>query len=149
MSEKKTCNSSRSRRLLVLAGLACTTLLGGCGTGLPETIPVTGTVTFDGGPCPAKGELTFLLIEAPAGGANRPGMARFDKEGNYSAKSFSGAEGLLPGKYQVRVQCTQGQANEVTGAAVKNHVPQDFLEELVVPADASGPITANFDISTK
>ena len=77
----------------------------GCGPSRPTTIPVRGTVTFNGGPPPAEGMITFPCIEPAPGFDRRPGRARFDTSGKYSATSFVDGDGLVPGTYRVRVEC--------------------------------------------
>ena len=53
-------------------------LLAGCGDNRPTTVPVTGTVTFRGGPMPEKGMMFFTVLEPAEGFPARPGVADFD-----------------------------------------------------------------------
>jgi hypothetical protein len=67
--------------------------LTGCGSGLPQTVPVSGRVTFDGQPPPGPGTIYFLPQEAAAGFPSRPATGDFDSTGAYRAKTLSLAMG--------------------------------------------------------
>lgn len=87
------------------ARLALLTLLfAGCDGGGPTIVPVRGKITFNGGPWPHPGGLFLLPVQAASNEPLAPGFANFDVNGNFVAECNSG-EGLVPGKYQVAVQC--------------------------------------------
>jgi hypothetical protein len=89
-------------RGLLLCGLA---FYAGCGSGRPATTRVSGKVTLGGGAWPKAGTLYFNPLEVPEGGIKRPAMGVFDVNGIYSASSWDKGDGLLPGKYNVSVEC--------------------------------------------
>jgi hypothetical protein len=91
----------------LLFGLALLTV--GCGdNGMPMT-PVAGKVTFDGGPPPNAGNLSFVSIESTAGLPQRDGSCRFETDGKFVVTSFEKGDGLLPGKYRVEASCYKYQ----------------------------------------
>lgn len=113
----------------------------------PKCIPVTGKVTFDGQKPPGPGSIYFNT-DSTAGGSSRPGLAEFDAEGNYTAKTFTPGDGLLPGKYVIRVDCWKTPPN-MEGKPVVSFIPDKYQDAaksgltLTVEPD-SKPIT--FDI---
>ena len=106
----------------------------GCGPERPKTIPVRGTISFDGAPPPAPGAIYFAPIEVAEGYARRPGRARFDTDGLYRATSFEDGDGLVPGKYLVRVECWQTVPGP-QGPGVSYVDPQFSPENLVVEVE--------------
>ncbi len=105
-------------------GLICC-VLAGCGSDLPQTIKVTGKVTFDGGPPPGSGVVNFLPIESAAGFPLRPGNGDFGNDGSYSAYTFEPNDGLMPGKYKVYLECWETPPN-MEGKPVKSHLPKKY-----------------------
>jgi hypothetical protein len=73
----------------------------GCGRGGPETIPVSGIVTFAGRERPKVSRVFFQ----PAGETKvfRPSVAETKEDGAYEVKAFQRSDGLVPGTYLVRV----------------------------------------------
>lgn len=110
------------RLLLIAAGAM---LLTSCGSGLPQTIPVSGRVTFDGQAPPAAGSLLFLPVEAADGFPLRPASGAFGTDGQFKAKTFEPGDGLMPGKYSLSVECWDTPPN-MSGNPGKSHVPRKF-----------------------
>jgi len=109
--------------------LCCTLLVviitAGCGNRLPQTVPVSGRVTFDGQTPPGPGTVYFLPQEAAAGFPSRPATGDFDKEGHFKVKTFEPGDGLMPGKYTMHVECYQTPPN-MEGKPVKSYVPSKY-----------------------
>lgn len=132
--------------------LAVALLVSGCGPKYP-LVPVSGKVTFSGGPPPGPGTVSFLPVDG--NGAVRPGLASFDATGNLSVQSFRDGDGLLPGRYRMEVHCmsmasgrnsTDGDPHLAAGYI--EHVPEDFTApELVVPA--GGSVSCTIDVPLK
>jgi len=97
-------------------------LVAGCGR--IETVPVTGTVTVDGGPPPAEGVLYFQPTQSASDYTARPGLAKFDTDGSYEAKSGTSV-GLVPGHYEVGVECWKSPPN-MEGKPVISHIPEAY-----------------------
>ena len=124
-------------------------LVAGCGRDLPDMVVVQGTVTFDGGPCPGPGKIFFGPIEAAQGYSLRPAVAFFDTDGAYQVESFRDAAGLVPGRYEVAIQCWEVEPGE-DGVPGKSFVPGDYQPgELDVDPTATEAIVANFDVPLK
>lgn len=84
---------------VAIAFIGCL-LLAGCGSGRPDTTPVSGKVTLDGAEV-ADASITF--VSADAGG--RPAQGQTDAEGKFSLTTFSEQPGggAIPGEYQVSI----------------------------------------------
>ena len=116
-------------------------VLTGCGNDLPDTIPVSGVVTFDGKAPPSEGVLYFAQ-------EGRPTSASFDAQGRYTAKSYRQSDGLVLGKYTVRVECWI-QAPMADGTPGISHVPEGFEPpDLVVSSDEKR-IEYNINVPTE
>ena len=100
-------------------------LLPGCGSGRPETVPVTGTISFNGGEMPGPGVLFFTNIEAAPGFPQRPGRAEFEVDGKFSAKTFEPGDGLMPGKYAVKAYCW-AEAPDMQSPQGKSYLPEKY-----------------------
>lgn len=114
-------------------------------------VPVSGRVTFHGGPCPAKGSVTFMPVEISEGLPRRPGVGQFDVDGAFSVTSFQPGDGLIPGRYEVQITCYSGLPDPSSRDPFGdiNFVPNDYHpDELTVAAD-SGPTVVNYDVPPK
>jgi hypothetical protein len=89
-------------RIAIAFGLLSLTA---CGSDRPQTIPVTGKVTLNGGTWPVPGELYFLPTRPAEGFPRRPGKAQFDTDGAFAATTWEDGDGLTPGEYKVFVMC--------------------------------------------
>lgn len=147
--------------------LLCVLSLVGCGGGapakpLPDTVPVTGTITLDGKP------LAFAAVTFVPGvqtkGIECTGLT--DESGNYKLTQIRGKEGAPPGEYKVVVRCPktgdgspalqpQDGAPEAEGAPkgiAQESLPQIYsntdLSRLsaVVPSEGG---ELNFDLKSK
>lgn len=118
-----------------------------CGTD-HGTIPVRGTVTFDGGPPPGPGKVLFTQIEGAPGVPNRPAIALFDNSGAFKAQTFKPDDGVFAGKYGVALECWQTPPN-MEGKPVVNFIPSRYNDpnksgfELVVEPGAKA---VTFDV---
>lgn len=103
---EKTPDQPSSGNRPVLAGLClvCAFLIGCGGSGRPTTIPVTGSVSVNGEAPQYSGALFFAPLEVAEGYPRRGGRALFDLDGRFEATSFEDGDGLVPGKYRVRVE---------------------------------------------
>ena len=132
------------RGLVLLPFLFSLLFFVSCGPSRPDTIPVTGKITFGGNPPPAEGAIYFGAIEAAEGYDKRPGRARFDTSGKFSATSFEDGDGLVPGSYSVRIECWKSPPT--MDAPGNSHVPANFTApNLEVPVDG-GRQEYNLDV---
>ncbi len=142
--------STRLRGLVLFGAIL---VAAGCGSGEPKCIPVSGKVTLDGGKVPGPGFIYFTTDGTGKVITSRPGTAEFDAEGNYRAQSFVPGDGLLPGKYTLRVDCWKTAPN-MDGKPVVSFLPRRYQDasqsklELNVEQDAK-PVTYNIDLLSK
>ena len=77
----------------------------GCGQAVdpnrPKTVPVTGTVTYNGEPVEGA-TVTFIATSGQARGA----VATTDASGKFSATTFDPGDGAIPGSYKVMIAKT-------------------------------------------
>jgi hypothetical protein len=117
-----------SIRTLSLVILCCTPLLllAGCGDKGPGLIPVTGKVTYGGGPWPTTGNINFNPV-APAEGYPRlNGMAEFGPDGSFTVKSTGDKWGLVPGKYMVTLECWEELPSMENNSPGKSYLPDGW-----------------------
>jgi hypothetical protein len=130
----------------VLAVL-CLAMAVGCGSHGPTTVPVHGKVTFGGGPLPKAGKIFFLPAKPVAGLPNHPGEAAFDTDGRFVVGTFTKTDGLVPGSYEVRVECWETPPM-YGGPRVKSCLPQAYLTPQwtleVKPGDK--PLDLTYDV---
>jgi hypothetical protein len=115
------------RRSLVISALLLASV--GCSSGLPQTIKVSGHVTFDGQPPPGPGTVYFLPTEAGEGFPSRPATGDFDKSGSFKAQTFDPGDGLMPGKYIMHIECWEVPPN-MEGKPFKSFVPKKYQSAL-------------------
>ena len=133
----------RTRNLL---GLACSlTLLCGCSEQRTLTVPVEGQITFGGDVCPGPGSVVFGPISETQGYPRRPARGSFGVDGKFGVTSFQPNDGLVPGTYQVRVDCWQKPPSEL-GPGV-SFVPKDFSPPNVkIDPDSREPFKLVIDV---
>lgn len=149
--------SARSKRplRLMLCLAWCLLVWPGCGGTEPGLVPVSGKVTLNGGPWPKEGRINFT--PTGAGDLLRPGGATFDTDGSFRVTSFTEADGLYPGTYQVSVDCWEVEptiGNDGRPTPGKSPVPPKFrnpatseLNFEVKPDQQSA--VAEFDVKTR
>jgi hypothetical protein len=116
---------SRVGTIHLLLILPSVVLLASCGSNLPETVRVSGQVTFNGQPPPAAGSVLFLPIEAAEGFPSRPASGAFGVDGRFTARTFEPGDGLMPGKYLISVESFDFPPN-MQGNPGKSHVPKKY-----------------------
>jgi hypothetical protein len=130
----------------VIGGLL---LLAGCGRSGPETVEVHGHITFDGQPPPGGGEIIYVPVETPADHLVRPAMAVFEEDGYFEVSSFAKGDGLVPGKYNVTVECWIRRPTGLTDPGVSAMPPNYGAPQLSIEPGTDGPINVEYDVPTK
>ena len=138
---------SRSRLRRASAGLGLALLLiSGCGRGTPLTMPVKGTVTFQGSPL-AEADVAFT----PTGG--RPATGRTDTAGQFTLTTFKTNDGAMIGQHTVTV-CKHVKKDPNATGVYFDYVqvtPEKFSRPNESPlraeVTASGPNEFTFDIT--
>jgi hypothetical protein len=127
------CNSTKSSTIIRITAIALTACLAaGCGSNLPQTVRVTGRVTFDGKAPQSPGTIYFLPIEAGEGFPSRPATADYGIDGIYKTTTFEPGDGLMPGKYVMHVE-SWATPPGMDGTPGKSLVPKKYQA-----ADTSG-----------
>jgi hypothetical protein len=138
-----------AKHFLVLVPLIA--LSAGCDQGLP-TVPVSGSITFAGGPPPAAGTITFAPVEAAAGMPRRPGTGKFKPtDSSYEITSFQPGDGLVPGRYEVNVNCYTGTPSSARPETyvTLNAVPAEWKPDELVIEEGSDALEVNYDVPSK
>jgi hypothetical protein len=135
---------------LALAVVLLGAVMGCSDSGLP-LVPVSGKVTFAGGPPPKPGSITFVPIAVAEGLPNRPGTANFDVSGKFRVTSFKPNDGLVPGTYQANLDCWMRDpyAHDPTTFERFNHVPRDYQPPPVTVDPDADEVVVNFDVPKK
>jgi hypothetical protein len=124
------------RILLAVCSAAVFALAAGCQPSRPDTVDVSGKITYGGGAWPKPGKLTFPCTKAAEGYPSRPGAAAFDIDGNFVAGTYDIGDGLQPGTYSVNVECWETEPTMDNMASAKSYVPENFQATFeVLPTD--------------
>jgi len=97
----------------------------GCGSDLPSTATVRGTVEFDGKPLTGFENASVLLT--PRGGRMATGVIQAD--GSFELSSFGDGDGAIVGPAHLRVTATVDDPSAVTvdrGIGVRWTIPERF-----------------------
>ena len=124
----------------------------GCGRGYDfPMVPVTGQITFAGGPCPAPGYITFTPIEPEPGLPRRPGSGTYGTDGQFSVTSFRKGDGLIAGRYRVSISCMSGlpDPSKPDPWDAVSYVPKDYQPPELVVKRSSDPIKVDYDVPSK
>lgn len=89
----------------------------GCGSadGLPDVVPVRGTVTLDGEPLPS-GDVLYL----PTDPAGRQARGSIDERGRFRLSTLRPNDGALPGEYRIVVLAPAEESAEDAAARRAN-----------------------------
>lgn len=125
-------------RLALASGMLATCLWSaGCGETAKvtseKTVPVTGTVTYNGQPV-ADATVTFVPETAPGEAASgRGAFGRTDAAGKFELMAFNPGDGAVPGTYKVTITKTEGET--ASG-------PETGADDYVDPAETETPAAA-------
>lgn len=131
-------------RSLCVASLILLLLVAGCGPDRPTTIPVQARVTFAGGPPPAEGNLIFAPLKAAEGYQLRPAFGAFNAAGEVVVTSFETGDGLVPGRYEVKVECWSVPPNEENPG--ESHVPASYVPQEIEVSASDKVVELNVDV---
>jgi hypothetical protein len=87
-------------RLQYSALTVCLLLLAGCADGLPERVPVSGTVLIDGKPLSRGSIMVIPDGQRASGGSIGP-------DGRFTLSCYELNDGVVPGTHRVTVQATE------------------------------------------
>lgn len=105
----------------------------GCGSGseFPETLPVSGKVTYKGQPVP-KGTITFQPDQGQVA------TAPIQPDGSYQLSTFAPNDGALPGHHKVMVLANDGADNMMPGSSPGYKTPKDLVPKKYSSLATSG-----------
>ena len=134
----------------ILALVACAGL-SGCNRSPAGIVPVSGKLTLDSSPWPKQGQISFASVKPAPGHPVLPAVAKIDPDGSFAIKTTA-APGLVPGEYNVAIQCWQEAPDEKhagkSAIADRYRRPQTSKLTVTVP-EGSPPIYLNWDIKSK
>ncbi len=108
-----------------LALLVALLLVSGCGPSKPETVPVSGTVTWNGQPLP-QGSILFQ----PEDGKGVPDPGDI-KDGRYQLQAKAGKK-----KVEIRATRESGKVDPAMGAAPREqYIPAEYNEKTTLRAE--------------
>ncbi|WP_169980806.1 hypothetical protein [Tautonia rosea] len=107
--------------------------VGGCGSksDLPETVPVSGTITYNTEPVP-QGTITFLSAEGhTATGTIQP-------DGSYRLGTFAAEDGAVPGQHRVMIVADTADPTLIPGSSPGYEPPKELIPPKYKDASTSG-----------
>lgn len=107
--------------------LLATIAICGCGSSTPDTVKVTGIVTYNGEPVDGA-----TVVFGPATGEGRAATGTTGPDGRFELSTFDEGDGALPGSYVIAISKT-----EVTGGMT----PDQEHEALKAGKKVEGPKT--------
>lgn len=117
----------------------------GCGeNGLPLK-QVRGTVTLKGSPPPKEGGILLTPLEPAPGLPRREARGEFDQSGKFTLTTFDKGDGIIPGKYSVKITCWRVTPTLGTSDTA-NYVPSNFKHEVEIAVDADEPVELTIDV---
>jgi hypothetical protein len=117
----------------------------GCGEKGVPTKEVRGTVTFKGSPPPKEGGILLTPLEAAPGLPRREARGDFDQSGKFTLTTFDKGDGIIPGKYAVKITCWRVTPTLETSDTA-NYVPASFKQEVEISVDADEPVEMTIDV---
>ena len=131
-------------------------VLAGCAKSGQPTIPIEGTVTWNGQPL-ANAQIAFQPVAAGDKGSARPAVGRIDDRGQYFVSTFANGDGAMPGEYTVVVVGRRDQkpVEVLTKAdhdAMASPIPAIYSDasrsplKASIPAGAKGPLRIDFEL---
>lgn len=142
------------RQYAVCVVAAAAVIQAGCGGNPYGAVPVSGSVTFAGQRPPAECEIYFLPSAGSSAGTNalppRPGRGLVNRDGVFTVSSFQEGDGLLPGTYDVRLECwrTPPQVSHDTPDIIKgvSFVPVAFTPPPLTVQPGQAAIRYDLDV---
>ena len=123
---------------LLVAGLffqvtGCSSGGGGAGAEKAKTVPLSGTLTLDGKP---YGNVRVQFIPQGADGGVRTAYSEVKADGAFSATTYVTGDGIVAGKYDVRVGSDADTASTDPAAMMAvisriNHIQQEAFKQLL------------------
>jgi hypothetical protein len=132
--------------------LGCLLLIAGCsgdpgaGAAKAKTVPFTGKITVDG---KSPGLVKVQFLPKGSEGGVRTAYADVKEDGSFSATTYVTGDGIVPGKYTVRVG-GDADVSSTDPAAMMSAVTGTSIEsiEVDVPAEGLTDVALNMKSTT-
>jgi hypothetical protein len=100
----------------------------GCSGSAVEKVKLVGVVRPTSGRLATGGSIAFVPLAAAAGKPLRPGWAVFSRDGRFQAGSHRAGDGLVPGRYAVRIECSELQTpgSDIISGPTYSHPAFEF-----------------------
>ncbi|MEX0642093.1 MAG: hypothetical protein WD468_05300 [Pirellulales bacterium] len=133
--------------------VACGLLLSAIGCNrMPETVSVTGQVTYRGQPL-TMGDVQMVPRKIADGKLRRPATSLIDKSGRFEMSTFKQGDGMVPGEYGVAIVAIRRYPNMMDPNDKPEYaVPERYVDpstsglSVVVPSDASPSVELEFKL---
>ncbi|HTN74035.1 MAG TPA: hypothetical protein VL096_02265 [Pirellulaceae bacterium] len=136
------------QKLLTITLVGLILLTTGCGEKGPGLIPVRGKVTYGGGAWPKAGKINFNPVEPAAGFPRLNGTADLATDGSFVVQSTGDKMGLVPGKYQVVIECWETLPSMETNQPGSSYLPGNFQQEVEIKVGEKSK-DVSFDVPKK
>jgi hypothetical protein len=132
------------QRLWAIVAAAALAAAAGCGNS-KGLVPVEGRVTFAGKRPAGPGYLYFVPRELSTDlrqdrTGSLPGSALFLADGQFRAGTFTPGDGLRPGTYEVRIECSAKSADQSSHATAHDAIESSLVPASFTPPDLSVPL---------
>ncbi|SIO63004.1 hypothetical protein SAMN05444166_7213 [Singulisphaera sp. GP187] len=121
------------RKYSFMFSCVLTVLLSACGSAEkhPETVPVSGKVTYDGKPVP-KGTITFQ----PADG--QPAVGEIQPDGSFQLSTFGEKDGAVLGVHKIMIISNTADPTMIPGSSPGYVKPKDIIPKKYNQLQTSG-----------
>lgn len=127
--------------LLLVAGCSSES---GVGSERAKTVPFTGKITVDG---KAPGSVKVQFLPKGSEGGVRTAFADVKEDGSFSATTYITGDGIVPGKYSVKVG-SDGDSSSTDPAAMMSAVAGATIESVDIDVPAEGLTDVELKLKT-
>ncbi len=122
--------------LAVVGSLSCLSGCsdGGAGAAKVKTVPFSGKILLDGTP---HGNVTVTFTPQGSEGGERTAYSQVKEDGSFAATTYVTGDGIVPGKYDVRVGA-EADAGSIDPSKMMAAVVGASIEKLEVDIPADG-----------
>ena len=117
----------------VVAAWVCAACVG-CGKGELVTVPVKGTVTYNGAPL-SSGTVSFHPVDPRT---SRPAVGKINADGTYVASTTESNPGVVPGEYKISIAAQKTPVFEMS----PRESARAAADNLLVPQRYTNPETS-------
>lgn len=116
----------------------------GAGAEKAKTVPFTGKITVDGKP---PGAVKVQFLPKGSEGGVRTAYAEVKEDGSFSATTYITGDGIVPGKYSVRVG-SDADVSSTDPSAMMSAVTGTSIESIDIDVPAEGLTDVELKLKT-